>query len=128
MRASLRQSCNGRLWNHIRYVEHNLHLLMYHHLTMTKHLDQTNCPEYEAFYFKADEVSHLALLALIYRAIPPQNGSSATFSKECIETARAALEKHQQCMALLKETDESLILMYFHWYSAPNIKLLPPLT
>jgi hypothetical protein len=65
---------------------------------------------------KADEVTHFALLTMIYRAIPAQDGSSGTFISECIESARSALECHQQSMEMLKERNESqIVLTYLHW-------------
>ncbi|GES58084.1 fungal-specific transcription factor domain protein [Aspergillus terreus] len=65
---------------------------------------------------KADEVTHFALMTMIYRAIPAQDGSSGTFISECIESARSALECHQQSMEMLKERNESqIVLTYLHW-------------
>ncbi|KAL4888603.1 fungal-specific transcription factor domain protein [Aspergillus ambiguus] len=81
-----------------------------------KDIDRQSLSLYDAIAVKADEVAHLSLLAMIYRAIPGQDGSSGSSINECVETARAALECHQQCMEMLKECNEShVVLIYFHW-------------
>ncbi|KKK12214.1 hypothetical protein ARAM_002411 [Aspergillus rambellii] len=69
----------------------------------------------ENLYMKSDEVSRYSILTLIYRAIPPQEGSQGTFIDECVETARAALRAHESCMPLLKEASESMKVSYLHW-------------
>ncbi|KAF7589690.1 hypothetical protein BBP40_003937 [Aspergillus hancockii] len=69
----------------------------------------------EAHYIKSDEVCRLSVLTLIYRAIPPPADSPSTFIAECIEVARAALHSHQECMATLKESSDTMISSYLHW-------------
>lgn len=69
----------------------------------------------EQLYIRSDEVCRLSVLTLIYRAIPPPPDSPSTFIKECIETARAALESHQNCMAIFEQVDEYLMRSYLHW-------------
>ncbi|PKX96580.1 putative C6 transcription factor [Aspergillus novofumigatus IBT 16806] len=69
----------------------------------------------EGFVIKSDEVSRLAILTLIYRAIPASGASTSTFVPECIETARAALESHQVCMTILRESNEAMKCSYLHW-------------
>lgn len=49
---------------------------------------------------KSGEVSHLASLTLIYRAIPSAPGFPSTFNAECIEAARMAFKCHEECMKL----------------------------
>jgi hypothetical protein len=71
--------------------------------------------EIEGFLIKSDEVSRLAILTLIYRAIPASGESTTTFVPECIETARAALESHQVCMTSLRESSEATKCSYLHW-------------
>lgn len=66
-------------------------------------------------YIKGDEVTRQSIMTLIYRAIPPPVGSQGTFIHECIETARAALEYHQNCMNMLKESTENIKCSYLHW-------------
>lgn len=72
--------------------------------------------EVDYIYLRSDGVSRLAILTLIYRAIPVEPGSSSTFIPECIQTARAALELHQVCIGSLKEASENLRCSYMHWY------------
>lgn len=74
-----------------------------------------NLSEVDVIYLRSDGVSRLAILTLIYRAIPVEPGSPSTFIPECIETARAALELHQVCIASLKEASENLRCSYMHW-------------
>lgn len=63
---------------------------------------------------KSGEVSHLASLTLIYRAIPNALGFPSTFNAECIEAARTAFKCHEECMKL---TSSSLFATagYLHW-------------
>lgn len=84
--------------------------------------ENQNFTAIEKFFILSDNISRLSVLALIYRAIPPSSGSSSTFIPDCIETARAALEAHQNCMNMLTESDEVLKCSYMHWY----VPLLPP--
>ncbi|PYH87834.1 fungal-specific transcription factor domain protein [Aspergillus ellipticus CBS 707.79] len=65
-------------------------------------------------FFRSDKVARLSVLALIYRAVPPQ-GAHSTFIPECIETARQALELHEKCMIDVKEMTEHIKVAYFHW-------------
>ncbi|KAJ5461438.1 uncharacterized protein N7458_002990 [Penicillium daleae] len=74
-----------------------------------------NMSEVDVIYLRSDGVSRLAILTLIYRAIPVEPGSPSTFIPECIETARASLELHQVCIASLKEASENLRCSYMHW-------------
>ncbi|KAJ5280356.1 hypothetical protein N7478_005728 [Penicillium angulare] len=66
-------------------------------------------------YLQTDKVSRLAILTLIYRAIPAESGSSGTFIPECIETARASLQCHQGCVGSLQEASEVIRCSYMHW-------------
>ncbi|KAJ5573733.1 transcriptional regulator family: Fungal Specific TF [Penicillium hispanicum] len=70
----------------------------------------------DIIYLRSDKVNRLAILTLIYRAIPaPESSSSSPFIPECIESARGALEIHQECVGALKETNEILRTSYTHW-------------
>ncbi|KAJ5146378.1 transcriptional regulator family: Fungal Specific TF [Penicillium bovifimosum] len=72
--------------------------------------------EMDNIYLVTDKVSRLAILTLIYRAIPasPESGP-ATFIPECIQTAREALEAHRHCVTTLNETDDFVKISYMHW-------------
>ncbi|KOS37941.1 hypothetical protein ACN38_g11255 [Penicillium nordicum] len=71
----------------------------------------------DLMYLTTDKISRLAIMTLIYRAIPAStdSGRGATFIPECIETAREALETHRECVAALNETEDSLRISYMHW-------------
>lgn len=64
-------------------------------------------------------------MTLIYRAIPAaaNAGSPSSFTNECVETARNALEDHQTCVNDLKETSELIRCSYMHSYVNRNIPL-----
>ncbi|KAI5458317.1 hypothetical protein BGZ63DRAFT_61582 [Mariannaea sp. PMI_226] len=63
---------------------------------------------------KSGQVSHLASLTLIYRAIPNAPGFDSTLNFECIEAARMAFRCHADCMQLTSENRYST-LGYLHW-------------
>ncbi|KAK1517966.1 fungal specific transcription factor [Colletotrichum costaricense] len=69
---------------------------------------------YEAFV-STQRLTHLSLFCLIYRAIPAEQGEGTVFGKECIATARQALEEHQKCMAIIHELDEDFLETYVNW-------------
>lgn len=62
-----------------------------------------------------DKVLNRSILTLLYRAIPSPPGSGSTFTAECVEAARAALEKHEDCMERLKPYDAHFKTLYLHW-------------
>lgn len=62
-----------------------------------------------------DKVLNRSVLTLLYRAIPSPPGSASTFTPECVEVARSALEKHEECMERLKPYDAHLKVLYVHW-------------
>lgn len=80
---------------------------------------------------KSDQVSFLSSLTLVYRAIPAvavshgggggggggpgfHHGPS-TFTSECIETARLAMQTHEECMKLMG-SNLWVAASYIHWY------------
>ncbi|CRL30596.1 Fungal transcriptional regulatory protein, N-terminal [Penicillium camemberti] len=71
----------------------------------------------DLMYLATDKISRLAIMTLIYRAIPASadSGHGATFIPKCIETAREALEIHRNCVAALNETDNFMKISYMHW-------------
>ncbi|KAB5572543.1 hypothetical protein GE09DRAFT_1170639 [Coniochaeta sp. 2T2.1] len=52
---------------------------------------------------KSAEVSHLACLTLIYRALPSSPGVASSFNIECLEAARLAFHRHEDCMDLTSD-------------------------
>lgn len=66
-------------------------------------------------YLQCDLVCQLSCLALILRAIP---GSSSTgVSDQCVQTARQALDTHQECMIAVRsrKNDSSQVTKYINW-------------
>jgi hypothetical protein len=65
---------------------------------------------------KSDQVSFLSSLTLVYRAIPAGVGGHGftTFSPECIETARLAMQTHEECMKLMG-SNLWVAASYIHW-------------
>ncbi|TDZ59899.1 putative transcriptional regulatory protein [Colletotrichum trifolii] len=67
------------------------------------------------FFTVSDEVLRLSLLAVIYRAVPSPPGFPTTFCTECIEAARATLQRHQDCMEIMARDSYYLFPMYMNW-------------
>ncbi|KAF4824186.1 putative transcriptional regulatory protein [Colletotrichum siamense] len=67
------------------------------------------------FFNVSDEVLRLSLLTIIYRAVPSPPGSPTTFSTECIDAARATLQRHQDCMKIMAKDGYYLFPMYMNW-------------
>ncbi|OLN82133.1 putative transcriptional regulatory protein C11D3.07c 4, partial [Colletotrichum chlorophyti] len=67
------------------------------------------------FFNESDEVLRLSLLTIIYRAVPSPPGSPTTFGAECIEAARATLQRHEVCMAIMARDSFYLFPMYMNW-------------
>lgn len=74
---------------------------------------------------KSDQVSFLSSLTLVYRAIPPGfgGGAGSTFTGECIETARLAMQTHEECMKLMG-SNLWVAASYIHWYVLSSLSLL----
>lgn len=70
---------------------------------------------------KSDQVSFLSSLTLVYRALPPGGaGEGGTFTAECIETARMAMQTHEECMRLMG-SNLWVAASYIHWYAPPAL-------
>lgn len=67
------------------------------------------------FIVGSDAVLRLSLLTLVYRAVPHPAGSRTTFRPECIQAARATLERHQRCMDVVLKSEFGLFSIYMHW-------------
>ncbi|KAF9874828.1 hypothetical protein CkaCkLH20_07522 [Colletotrichum karsti] len=67
------------------------------------------------FFNVSDEVLRLSLLTIIYRAVPSPPGSPTTFGTECIDAARATLQRHQDCMEIMAKDGYYLFPMYMNW-------------
>ncbi|KAF7555777.1 hypothetical protein G7Z17_g1917 [Cylindrodendrum hubeiense] len=64
---------------------------------------------------RADRISYLADLTLIYRSIPSGPYSSSAFCDECIATANRGLEEHKKCIALLRDIEGDVLELYIQW-------------
>ncbi|KPA35814.1 transcription factor [Fusarium langsethiae] len=66
------------------------------------------------FFYVSDNVLRL----------PP--GSATTFNSDCITAARATLEKHEECIALIQRSVAPYLTIYIHWtlLFAPFIPLI----
>ncbi|KAK1846643.1 fungal specific transcription factor domain-containing protein [Colletotrichum chrysophilum] len=67
------------------------------------------------FCLISDSVLRLSMLTMVYRAAPRAEGSPTTFSPECIKAARAALEKHQECVSVMRKSHDVYFATYIHW-------------
>ncbi|KAL3259781.1 hypothetical protein ABHI18_005089 [Aspergillus niger] len=67
------------------------------------------------FFYISENVLRLSLLTLVHRAAPPLPGSVTTFNYSCIAAARATLEKHEECIALMHKSSTSYLATYMHW-------------
>lgn len=66
-------------------------------------------------YLRADMVCYTSLLSLILRAVPfPDAGSGGL--NECIAAAREVFELHQECMVLVRDSDDPpTVRRYLNW-------------
>ncbi|KAK7699663.1 hypothetical protein SLS64_011436 [Diaporthe eres] len=67
------------------------------------------------FFATSDDILRLSLLTLVLRAAPQAAGASTTFSPGCTEAARAALHRHQDCMAIIEKSSVDFLPTYVHW-------------
>jgi len=65
-------------------------------------------------FIQGDEVQFLTTLTLVYRAMPPSEGSASRFSNECLTTARQAIKVHQDCISSLCY-GSYMKSIYVHW-------------
>lgn len=71
--------------------------------------------EMHELFQRADRISHLATLTLVYRAIPTGPYSNSVFCDECIATACQALNEHRKCLDILKNVEDEVLEMYLQW-------------
>ncbi|KAH2457207.1 hypothetical protein KXW63_002871 [Aspergillus fumigatus] len=67
------------------------------------------------FIFASDEIMRLSMLTLVHRAVPVQPDSMTTFNKDCISSARAALEAHREFVTELGDRGSPLLSVYINW-------------
>lgn len=66
---------------------------------------------------RADRVVGLCLLTLIYRSIPSENPATSAFFRECVETAREALNEHEKCVSVIDKGQGKTVMLeaYINW-------------
>ncbi|THV74522.1 fungal-specific transcription factor domain-containing protein [Aureobasidium pullulans] len=67
------------------------------------------------FYAVSDEVLRLSLLTHVYRAAPRDTQSSTTFNPTCIQVARATLDRHHDCIAIIQKANDIWFSIYVKW-------------
>lgn len=63
----------------------------------------------------SDDVLRLSLLTLVYRASPTSPGSPSVFIPDCLEAARAALQRHQDFVNTFADVSSNYFTSYIHW-------------
>jgi hypothetical protein len=67
------------------------------------------------FVFAADKLQILSILTLVHRAVPPPMGSLTTFTQECIDSARAAVEARQEYAPIPLAGTEASLSAFMNW-------------
>ncbi|KAH7120309.1 hypothetical protein B0J13DRAFT_649065 [Dactylonectria estremocensis] len=67
------------------------------------------------FITLSDDVLRLSLLTLVYRASPPAKDSASAFIPDCIEAARATLQRHQDFLTIFEDVNSLYFINYVHW-------------
>lgn len=66
-------------------------------------------------FSRSEKISGLAMLTLIYRTMPPDQGSGTVLPTQCVSVALQALEEHQECVRLLDYTKHNMLDVYVQW-------------
>ncbi|KAJ4047501.1 hypothetical protein NW761_007442 [Fusarium oxysporum] len=64
---------------------------------------------------RADRISHLAIITLIYRSIQPSSNTGSAFCNECLSSAKQCLEEHKEAFSLLQDAEPSTVELYVQW-------------
>ncbi|KAI9155633.1 Oxidoreductase swnN [Paramyrothecium foliicola] len=64
---------------------------------------------------RADRISHLAIITLVYRSIQPSSSTGSAFSDECLSSAKECLEEHKEVFSLLQDVESSIVELYVQW-------------
>lgn len=64
---------------------------------------------------RAERISQLATLTLVYRSIRPATDRGSAFCPECLHTANQCLEEHRACLDILKDVEMSIVELYVQW-------------
>ncbi|KAL4963268.1 fungal specific transcription factor domain-containing protein [Aspergillus stella-maris] len=85
---------------------------------------QTTGEDLVNFFAVSDDVHRLTLLTLVHRAAPPEPAPSSKDSPapprprlttKCINAAQTALQRHHDCMAVIRRNPPIYFCKYIHW-------------
>ncbi|CAG8947963.1 unnamed protein product [Penicillium salamii] len=85
------------------------------HMQWIQTASQTSGVGLMNFFAFSDDVLRLSLLTLVYRAAPPTKDTSTAFSSNCIEAAEATLQRHHDCISVIRENGSIYFTKYIHW-------------
>lgn len=67
------------------------------------------------FYATSDETLRLSLLTMVHRAAPQAPDATTTFNADCVEAARTTLERHRDCVNIMRRSSDNYLPTYFQW-------------
>lgn len=122
-RSEQRNQCAQVLARDIRSLLRDAEIMI-EKLQCTGDYQQVDSEKYNGLVvsLKSEIATYYSTLTMIYRAIPPVPGATGSFSLECIQVAREALQQHLECMQLFAP-GISAQAAYLHWY----VRSVPPI-
>ena len=67
---------------------------------------------------RSDEVIYYTMLTMIYRGTPTPTNETYDANVECLCAARLALERHQTCAKIHKDSGDEMWSMYLQWLAS----------
>ncbi|KAF6831151.1 fungal specific transcription factor domain-containing protein [Colletotrichum musicola] len=67
------------------------------------------------FYATSDETLRLSLLTMAHRAERRPLYAATTFNADCVGAARATLERHRDCVDIMRRSTDNYLPTYFQW-------------
>lgn len=65
----------------------------------------------------SDDIASLVMLTIVHRAVSVRRRDSVTtFNKDCVSSARAALERHREFIPELANAGSPHVSAYINWY------------
>ncbi|KAM5385702.1 hypothetical protein ACJZ2D_000901 [Fusarium nematophilum] len=108
----IRQSRVQALANELHEIELQAQDIRDHHLQQARDMFGNRIIEHMTL---SDDVLRLSLLTLVHRASPIPLGSQSAFVPDCIEAARATLQRHQAFLATFEDLTSTYFATYMHW-------------
>ncbi|PLB53981.1 hypothetical protein P170DRAFT_451884 [Aspergillus steynii IBT 23096] len=71
--------------------------------------------EHLRFISASDDITRLTMLTLVHRAMPVGRDSVTTFNRDCVSSARAALERHRAFITELGIAGSPHVSTYINW-------------